>query len=109
MPVVWIPAQLRELTGGIERVQVPGRTLCQVIEALEALHPGLQSRLLEGEALRPGMVALVNGATRSQRLSQPLEEESEVHFIRVISGGTSRQRRRQPGRGPVGSRPGHNR
>jgi hypothetical protein len=31
MPVIWIPALLRDLTAGKERVTVPGRTLRQAI------------------------------------------------------------------------------
>ena len=94
MATVWIPAQLRSLTGGRERVTVPGGSLRQVIEALEAAYPGIQARLLEDDArvpgiqaIRPGIVALIDGETRTQTLSQPVAEDSEVAFIHAISGG----------------------
>lgn len=87
MVEVWIPSQLRALTGGRDRVPVQGATLGEVIRALEAAYPGLQARLLEGENLRPGIAALIDGETRSTRLSQPLAQGCELHFIFAISGG----------------------
>ncbi len=40
MPVVWIPALLRDLTDGVELVTVPGETVRQVIDALGLSLPG---------------------------------------------------------------------
>ena len=94
MALVWIPAQLRPLTGGQVRVEVGAGSLRQVIKALEAAYPGLQARLLEEDprspgilALRPGIVALIDGETRSQNLGLPVAEGSEVVFMFAISGG----------------------
>ena len=55
MATVFVPAQLRELTGGARTVTVPGDTLGAVLDHLEALHPGLKARLLddEGAAINP--------------------------------------------------------
>ena len=50
MPVVWIPALLRDLTGGEETVTVPGETVQQVIEKLDERYPGIKERLCEGGA-----------------------------------------------------------
>jgi molybdopterin converting factor small subunit len=66
MPVIWIPALLRDLTDGKERVTVPGRTLRQAIDELEAHHPGLKARLLEENQLRLEFSVVVDG-TVSQR------------------------------------------
>lgn len=87
MPVVWIPALLRELTGGQERVIVPGETVRQVIENLEARFPGIQERLMEGDRLRPGLAVVVDGEVSRERLRHRLVEMSEVHFVPAISGG----------------------
>ena len=87
MVEVWIPSQLRELTGGQGRVTAAGATLGEVIRALEAAYPGLQAHLVEGEHLRPGIAALIDGETRATRLSQPLARGCELHFIFAISGG----------------------
>ncbi|GAB4518467.1 MAG: hypothetical protein Kow0047_29980 [Anaerolineae bacterium] len=87
MPTVWIPALMRDLTGGMEKVTVSGATLGEVIEALDARFPGIRDRLCEGDGLRPGISVAVDGAITSRRLRQPVDEESEIHFVPAISGG----------------------
>jgi hypothetical protein len=53
--VVWIPSLLRHLTAGAEQVAVPGTTLRQVINGLEAAYPGIRGQLLgEGGAFVEG-------------------------------------------------------
>ena len=44
---VRIPTTLRPMTGGVSQVQVEGAVLIDVIENLEALHPGFRDRLLD--------------------------------------------------------------
>ncbi len=87
MPTVWIPPLLRELTGGQETVTVPGETVRQVIEHLEEIYPGLKTRLVEEDRLRPTLAVVVDGKLSQQRLRQPLTETSEVHFVPMIRGG----------------------
>ena len=87
MPVIWIPALLRDLTAGKERVTVPGRTLRKAIDELEACHPGIKARLLEGNQLRPEISVMVDGTASHLRMRQPLSENSEVHLLSAISGG----------------------
>ena len=87
MPVIWIPALLRDLTEGEERVAVPGRTLRQAIDELETRHPGLKARLLDGDQLSPDIAVVVDGYISHLRLRQPLLEDSEVHLLPAISGG----------------------
>ena len=87
MAVVWIPALLRELTGGQESVTVPGETVRQVIENLERAYPGIKARLCENGRLRPNVSVAVDGRVSRQGLRQRLAETSEVHFLPAISGG----------------------
>ena len=68
MPVIWIPALLRDLTEGEERVAVPGRTLRQAIDELETRHPGLKARLLDGDQLSPDIAVVVDGYISHLRL-----------------------------------------
>ncbi len=50
---VRIPTTLRPMAGGSSQVQVAGATLSEVLENLEAAHPGFRDRLLdESGALR---------------------------------------------------------
>ncbi len=88
MPVVWIPSLLQGLTGGTATVTVPGRTLRQVIDNLDACYPGLKERLLDDEGrLQPEIVAAIDAETTHLGLIQPVEEDSEIQFIPAVSGG----------------------
>jgi molybdopterin synthase sulfur carrier subunit len=87
MPVVWIPALLRNLTGGEEKLIVPGETVRQAIEALDARYPGVMARLCDEGRLRPNIAVFVDGVASRERLRHRLTEASEVHFVPAISGG----------------------
>ena len=87
MPVVWIPPLMRDVTGGQERVAVPGERVRELVAALEARFPGIEDRLSQDGRLRPGIVVAVDGVSSVQGLRQRVREDSEVHFIPGISGG----------------------
>ncbi|HEX2173005.1 MAG TPA: MoaD/ThiS family protein [Dehalococcoidia bacterium] len=89
MAVVWIPSLLQGLTDGAATVTVPGRTLRQVIDNLEARYPGVKERLVDTEEgrLQPEIAAAIDGDTEHLGLIQPLEEDSEIQFIPAVSGG----------------------
>ena len=87
MPSVWIPALMRDLTGGEEVILVTGETIRQVIENLEERYPGIQDRLCDKDGLRQNILIVVDGELSHRRLRQALSEDSEVHFLPAISGG----------------------
>lgn len=87
MPSVWIPSLLRDLTSGQETVTVPGSTVRQVIDNLERLYPGIKGRLCNEHGLRPGVAVAVDTTVTRLGLSQPVGENSEVHFLPAVSGG----------------------
>lgn len=87
MAIVFIPPQLRMLTGGAERVSVPGDTLGRVIDALDRAHPGLRDRLVAGDRLREGIAVSVDGEVTQLELLQPVGPASEVHILPAIAGG----------------------
>jgi sulfur-carrier protein len=87
MATVWIPALLRDLTGGRETVTVAGNTVREVVEALERLYPGVRARLCDGDALRRGLAVAVDTQVARLGLNEPVGETSEVHFLPAISGG----------------------
>ena len=87
MPEVWIPSLLRELTGGQRTVAAAGTTVREVIDSLEQSYPGIKARLLEDDALRPGLTLVVDGKISRLKLRQTVEETSEIHFVPAISGG----------------------
>ncbi|MFB9763859.1 MoaD/ThiS family protein [Nocardioides kongjuensis] len=49
---VRIPTILRTYTGGEKAVNADGATLSALIDSLEANHPGIKDRLIEGADLR---------------------------------------------------------
>jgi sulfur-carrier protein len=90
LATVWVPSLMRDLTGGADRVDVPGRTVRQVIESLEAAHPGMKDRLVEDDRLKPAIGVAVDGVMSRLGLRQPVGEASEVHFLPAVSGGAER-------------------
>jgi len=87
MPTVFIPAELRKLTGDVDRVSVAGTNVRQVVENLEAAHPGIKARLCAEGDLRPGLAVAVDGAVSTLGMLQKVGEASEVHFLPAIGGG----------------------
>jgi molybdopterin synthase sulfur carrier subunit len=87
MATVWIPAPLRSLTNGQEKVDVAGTLVAQVIDELDRLFPGMRNRLADGDALRPGIAVVVDGEVARLGLRQPVSATSEVHFLPAMSGG----------------------
>ncbi len=91
MPIVWIPALLRDLTGGTPQVNVEGATVREVIETLEQRFPGVKARLLEDDRLRPNISLIVDGLVCPKRLRTQVAERSEIHFLPTISGGAPQE------------------
>jgi molybdopterin synthase sulfur carrier subunit len=87
MPTVVIPALLRKLTNGQERVVVRGATVRQVVEDLERQFPGIAAHLLEASDLKPGIAVSVDGEMGIGGLLDPVRETSEVYFLPAIGGG----------------------
>lgn len=88
MAIVFIPSLMRDLTGGADKVTVEGATLRQVINALEAAHPGTKDRLMDSEGrIQEGLAVAIDGETTHLGLIEPVKETSEIHFIPAIGGG----------------------
>ena len=90
MPDVWIPTIMQKLTAGIQVVQVEGSTVRQIINNLEVLYPGTKARLYDPEEdeLLPGVAAIVDGDVTQLGLLEKVNEDSEVHFLPAIGGGS---------------------
>jgi sulfur-carrier protein len=87
MATIYVPAQLRELTGGVDRFEVSGGTLRQVLAELAVHQPRLVERLSSGDALTTGLAVSIDGAFSSRGLSAKVGPDSEVHFLPAIGGG----------------------
>jgi molybdopterin synthase sulfur carrier subunit len=87
MATVFIPAALRRLTGGEDRVEAAGSTVREVIEDLERRFPGIRKELMEGSELSASLAVAVDGEILGGGLLEPVREGSEIHFLPAIGGG----------------------
>jgi molybdopterin synthase sulfur carrier subunit len=78
---------MRSLTGGADQVEVQGRTVREVVDALEAKFPGLKARLCRGDELAPSLQVSIDSLMSTQGLRAKVSPESEVHFLPAIGGG----------------------
>ena len=88
MAKVFLPYELRRYAGGKGELDVSGATLGDVVNNLEEMRiRGSADHLLQDGRLKPGLAAVVGYAATRQGLLQPLEPDTEVHFVPAISGG----------------------
>lgn len=87
MAIVVVPALLRPLTSGQERVEVTGRNVGQVIDDLERQFPGFRDHLLQLGELRPSIAVSIDGEMGTGGLLDRVKDSSEVFFIPAIGGG----------------------
>jgi molybdopterin synthase sulfur carrier subunit len=87
MATVVIPLLMRDLTQGKARVEVPGRTVRDVIAALDERYPGVRARLCEGDALAGTLAVVIDGKLSRRGLYQRVVDESEIRFVPAIEGG----------------------
>ncbi|MBM4132570.1 MAG: MoaD/ThiS family protein [Nitrospira sp.] len=84
---VHIPSALRSYTGHKSWVEAEGRTLAEVLSALERRHPGLRFRIVtEQDRIRPHIRIFVN-ETQAQTLETPLRPGDQIHIVCALSGG----------------------
>ena len=87
MPIAIIPSLLRKYTGGLERIEVQGHNVRDLVANLGLKFPELTSHLLEGNYLKPSIAVSVDGEIAPGGILEPLSEKSEVHFLPAIGGG----------------------
>ena len=87
MATVYMPPMMRKFTDGVETVEIQGKNLREIVNGLEERFPGTREWLCEGNRLRPGVAAAVDGETATMGLIQPVNTDSEVHFLPALGGG----------------------
>jgi molybdopterin synthase sulfur carrier subunit len=87
---VRIPTILRTYTGGEKAVEASGGTLSALIEDLEANHPGLADRLLDGGELRRFINVYVNDedVRFEGSLAKELSDGDVVVILPAVAGGS---------------------
>jgi molybdopterin synthase sulfur carrier subunit len=84
---VFIPAQMREMTGGTLRLEIEAGNVRQIVEVLEERFPGICARLCVGDALSPALQVSIDGHMTTRGLTAKVKPKSEVHFVPAIGGG----------------------
>ena len=74
---VRLPSQLRALVGGAAQVEVEATTVREAIWALEALHPGLATRVLDDDG-------------KIRRFVNVFVAEEDVRFLDGLDTGVAR-------------------
>ena len=87
VPVFFVPPQIRSLVSGQTRLEVQGRTVGELLAAIEKDYPGVQQTLCAGEELKTGLAVAVDGAMSNRGLYQKVSPQSEVHILPATGGG----------------------
>ncbi len=88
MATVYIPTMLLPVTGGVKQVTVEETTVRRIIDRLEALYPGMKERLVEDGRLMPSIAVSIDGEVGRMGLLDKVGDDSEVHFVPAIGGGS---------------------
>ena len=90
MSIVKIPTVLRPSVGGAKEIELDGATVGEVVRALVASHPALDTQVLtpDGELNRYVNV-YVNGqdVRYLEGLDTPVGERDEVRLLPAMAGG----------------------
>jgi sulfur-carrier protein len=86
---VRIPTILRTFTGGAKAVHGDGATLQDVLDDIEARHPGLKERLVEEQGLRRFVNVYVNDedVRFGGGLDTPTADGDVVVVLPAVAGG----------------------
>ncbi len=87
MAIVFIPTQLRDLTGGLDRLTLSGANVRELIDELDRQFPGIRTRLVGDEGLAAGLAVSIDGKVTPRGLRAAVDTGSEVHFLPAIGGG----------------------
>lgn len=87
MATIFIPAQLRTLTAGIEQLEMDVNNVREVIDQLEQRFPGIRDRLCQQDQISPSLQVSIDSVITSRGMIAKIQPNSEVHFIPAIAGG----------------------
>jgi len=89
MAVVRIPTPLRPHAGGLDRVEISGSTVGEILTQLGTQYPPLRERLFEAEELRRFVNVYVNNEDIRylDDLATAVAPNDEVSIIPAVAGG----------------------
>ena len=89
MPEVWMSPRMQRISGGREQVRVEGATIRQVVNNLEKEFPGMKEELCDEDDIDPGIAVIIDGETGNLGMLERVNEDSEIHFIPAMAGGSA--------------------
>ncbi|MAQ90694.1 MAG: hypothetical protein CMM03_12640 [Rhodopirellula sp.] len=87
MATVFIPAQLRELSGGVQSVEIEARNVREIVDQLDEMFPGFKDRICTDGNISPSLQVSIDSIMTSRGMIAKVKPQSEVHFIPAIGGG----------------------
>jgi sulfur-carrier protein len=87
MATIFIPAQLRILTAGTDKLEMDVHNVREVIDQLEQQFPGIRDRLCQEDQISPSLQVSIDSVITSRGMIAKIQPNSEVHFIPAIAGG----------------------
>ena len=87
---VRVPTTLRPLTEGASEVEVEGKTVADVIAALDVAHPGFRDRLLDDDGSLRRFVNLFvadDDVRFLQGLDTPVDAGTTISIVPAVAGG----------------------
>jgi molybdopterin converting factor small subunit len=88
--IVRIPAALRTLTAGQDEVKANGSTVGEIIQDLEARHPGIKDRLLDEKGVRRFINIYVGDEDVRflEGLATKVKSGDQISIVPAIAGGS---------------------
>ena len=86
---VKLPPILQEFSGGVETLEVNGRTVGECLNQLEARFPGIRESLLDrqGKLLRAFGIYLNSDGLHPVELDSPVRGGDEIVILNFLMGG----------------------
>jgi sulfur-carrier protein len=88
MATIVIPSLMRKFTNGHDRVTVAGRNMREAIADLDRQFPGVARELIEDGDIKPSIAVSIDGEVSTNGVLDVIRENSEIHFMPQISGGS---------------------
>jgi sulfur-carrier protein len=84
---IHIPSALRSYTKEKSAVEAEGRTVGEILSALDRRYPGLRFRIItEQDTIRQHIRIFIN-ETQAQTMETPLGPDDEIYIVCALSGG----------------------
>jgi molybdopterin synthase sulfur carrier subunit len=89
LATVYIPSLMQKITDGRAKVEISGSTVRQIVDNLEKDYPGMKERLVQENRIKGNISVAVDGEITTLGMLEKVGEDSEVHFLPAIGGGST--------------------